>query len=84
MSLLQQQQILSTNSNFPSFSSLAWSDEDFPAAKKAEMLDIKASPGYMGNPQGEGAIWQRTPSGAEIKVDNFFENVYFPYWSGEH
>lgn len=22
----------------------------------------------MGNPQGEGAIWQRTPSGADVKV----------------
>jgi hypothetical protein len=48
----------------------AWSDEDFPAAKKAEMLAIKASPGYMGNPQGEGAIWQRTPAGSEVKVRN--------------
>jgi hypothetical protein len=48
----------------------AWSDEDFPAAKKAEMLAIKANPGYMGNPQGEGAIWQRTPAGAEVKVRN--------------
>jgi hypothetical protein len=32
------------------------------------MLDIKARPGYMGNPQGEGAIWQRTPSGVDVKV----------------
>ena len=32
------------------------------------MLAIKASPGYMGNPAGEGAIWQRTPSGVEVKV----------------
>jgi hypothetical protein len=48
----------------------AWSDEDFPATKKAEMLAIKASPGYMGNPQGEGAIWQRTPAGVEVKVRN--------------
>lgn len=46
----------------------AWSDADFPSVKKQEMLDIKASPTYMGNPQGEGAIWQRTPSGADVKV----------------
>lgn len=32
------------------------------------MLDIKARQGYMGNPQGEGAIWQRTPSGIDVKV----------------
>ena len=48
----------------------AWSDADFPAVKKQEMLDIKASPTYMGTPQGEGAIWQRTPSGADVKVGN--------------
>ena len=47
---------------------IAWSDADFPAVKKQEMLDIKASPTYMGNPQGEGAIWQRNPSGADVKV----------------
>lgn len=46
----------------------AWSDPDFPSVKKQEMLDIKARPGYMGNPQGEGAIWQRTPSGVDVKV----------------
>ena len=34
------------------------------------MLAIKASPGYMGNPQGEGAIWQRTPAGGDVKVKN--------------
>lgn len=32
------------------------------------MLAIKASREYMGNSAGEGAIWQRTPTGEEVKV----------------
>ena len=50
------------------FPLIAWNDDDFPVGKKTEMLAIKASPEYMGNPAGEGAIWQRTPSGVEVKV----------------
>ena len=46
----------------------AWNDDDFPTAKKTEMLAIKASSSYMGNAGGEGAIWQRTPTGTELKV----------------
>jgi hypothetical protein len=39
------------------------------------MLAIKASPGYMGNPQGEGAIWQRTPAGGDVKVRNDMNEI---------
>ena len=32
------------------------------------MLAIKAAPGYMGNPQGEGWLGQRTAAGVEVLV----------------
>eukprot|EP01041_Mallomonas_annulata_P010553 gene10553-22012_t len=45
-----------------------WGEKEFPAARMGAMANIMSSPGFVGDAQGPGGVWQQTKTGETMKV----------------